>query len=67
MIDFADGGDDLCRHVGVGAEAHAALFDVGAADVELDGGNLLQLVDLRCHIAVFLDRGAADVDDDIGV
>ena len=67
VVHLAYRGDDLCRHVGAGAEAHASALDVGAADVELDGGDAVEGVDLRGHVAVLLDGRAADVDYDIGV
>ena len=67
MVYLAHLRDHLGGHLGVGAETHAALLDVGAGDVELDGGDVLQLVDLFGHGAVLLDGGAADVDDDVGL
>ena len=67
MIHFAHLAHHLCRHLGVGAEAHATFLDIGARDIQLDSRNLLQLIDLRRHVAVFLDARAADVDNDIGV
>lgn len=67
VVDLPDGGDDLSGHVGVGAEAHAAFFDIRAADVEFDGGDTVEGVDTLSDGAVFVDRRATDVDDDIGV
>ena len=49
---------------GVGAEAHAAAVDVGAADVELDPAHLGAGVKAAAGLHIFLDGKTADVCQD---
>ena len=61
------GAHHLAGEVRVNAELHAALFHVGAGDVQLVGGQALGLLQLADDLHVLLHRVAEDVGDDGGV
>ena len=63
---LADGADDIVRAVQAAAELDAAFLDVRARDVQLDGGDALGVRQDPRDLGVFVERGAADVDDHRG-
>ena len=60
---LAAGLDDTCRHLGVVAERDAALFDVGAGDVDLDR-IYGRIVEALRDVFIFLDSGTRHVGDE---
>ena len=49
------------------AESHTALLYVGAADVELDGRNIVESVDASSTLGIVVGRRTAYIDNHIGV
>ena len=62
--DLADGADDGVRAGEAAAERDAAFLDVGARDVQLEGGDALRVAQDARELDILVDRRPADVDED---
>ena len=54
MITLANGTHDAGGTLAADAKGHAALLDVGAGNVEFDGGNALQSIDAGGALGVIV-------------
>ncbi len=58
------GSGHFCRRFRAGAECHAAVMYVGAADIDFDDANLVFFVDAFAAVSIFVNGETADVGND---